>query len=59
MTTEFTFKEIDKIQKAIRKKYKKVAKSPDGLFKDPTGLAGLEIWRKALICNLLLYTGSI
>jgi len=31
-----------KIHKAIRKKYKKVAKNPTGLFKYPTGLAGLE-----------------
>jgi arsenite methyltransferase len=31
-----------KIDKAIRKKYKKVAKSPAGLFKYPTGRAGLE-----------------
>lgn len=31
-----------KIHKAIAKKYKKVAKSPKGLFQYPTGRAGLE-----------------
>ena len=31
-----------KIHKALRKKYKKVAQKPDGLFKYPTGRAGLE-----------------
>ena len=31
-----------KIHKAIHKKYKKVAKNPTGLFKYPTGRAGLE-----------------
>ena len=42
METEFSAKETDKIYKGIRKKYKKAAKSPDGLFKYPTGKAGLE-----------------
>jgi SAM-dependent methyltransferase len=42
METEFSSKEKDKIYKGIRKKYKKVAKKPDGLFKYPTGKAGLE-----------------
>ena len=42
MTIEFTFKDVDKIKKSIQKKYKKAAKSPEGLFKYPTGLAGLE-----------------
>jgi hypothetical protein len=37
METQFNTKDKNKIQKAIRKKYKKVAKSPDGLFKYPTG----------------------
>lgn len=31
-----------KIQKAIRKKYKKVARTPNGLFRYPTGRMGLE-----------------
>ncbi len=35
-------KDRKKIYKAIRKKYKKVAKTPTGLFKYPTGRAGLE-----------------
>lgn len=37
-----TGKDIKKIHKAIRKKYKKVAQNPTGLFKYPTGRAGLE-----------------
>lgn len=42
METKFSSKEKDKIYKGIRKKYKKVAKKPDGLFKYSTGKAGLE-----------------
>ena len=42
METEFSSKEKDKIYKGIRKKYKQVAKKPDGLFKYPTGKTGLE-----------------
>lgn len=42
MTTDLTTKDIDKIHKAIQKKYKKAAKNPSGLFKYPTGRAGLE-----------------
>ena len=42
METQFKTKDKNKIQKAIRKKYKKVAKSPAGLFKYPTGKSGLE-----------------
>jgi SAM-dependent methyltransferase len=43
MEAEFSSKEKDKIYKGIRKKYKQVAKNkPDGLFKYPTGKAGLE-----------------
>ncbi len=45
METEFSSKEKDKIYKGIRKKYKKVAKKPDGLFKYPTGKEGLEALR--------------
>ena len=42
MDTFLTAKDRKKINKAISKKYKKVAKSPSGLFKYPTGRAGLE-----------------
>jgi len=42
METEFSSQEKDKISKGIQKKYKQVAKKPDGLFKYPTGKAGLE-----------------
>lgn len=42
MEAFLTNKDRNKIQKAIRKKYKKVAKNPTGLFKFPTGRAGLE-----------------
>lgn len=41
MEKQFTDKEKNKIKKAIHKKYKKVAKSPAGLFKYPTGIQGL------------------
>ena len=42
MEMEFSSQEKNKIYKGIRKKYKRVAKKPDGLFKYPTGKAGLE-----------------
>jgi SAM-dependent methyltransferase len=42
MNTPFNETDRDKIQKAIRKKYSKAAESPEGLFKYPTGRAGLE-----------------
>jgi SAM-dependent methyltransferase len=42
MESVFTEKEKGKIQKAIRKKYAKVAKKPEGLFNYPTGRPGLE-----------------
>lgn len=42
MKPAFTAKETNKIYKGIRKKYKKVAKKPEGLFKYPTGKKGLE-----------------
>ena len=45
MEPEFSAREKEKIYKGIRKKYKKVAKKPDGLFKYPTGKAGLETLR--------------
>jgi SAM-dependent methyltransferase len=41
METEFSAKEKEKIYRGIRKKYRKVAKKPEGLFKYPTGKAGL------------------
>ena len=42
MDAYLTGKDRKKIHKAIRKKYKKVAQNPTGLFKYPTGRAGLE-----------------
>jgi len=42
MEPEFSLREKNKIQKSIRKKYKKVAKNPTGLFNYPTGETGLE-----------------
>ncbi len=42
MDTFFTDTDRKKIHKAIHKKYKKVAKNPAGLFKYPTGRAGME-----------------
>jgi SAM-dependent methyltransferase len=42
METQFTKKDENKIQKAIRGKYTKVANNPNGFFQYPTGLAGLE-----------------
>ncbi len=42
MENEFTIKEKKKIKTGIYKKYAKVAKSPEGLFKYPTGQAGLK-----------------
>ncbi|VAX23873.1 DedA family protein, putative, partial [hydrothermal vent metagenome] len=40
--TRLTQKERKRIEKSIFQKYTKVATSPEGLFKYPTGLAGLE-----------------
>jgi SAM-dependent methyltransferase len=42
MGTQFTPKDKTKIQKGIQKKYKKVSRSPEGLFKYPIGMAGLK-----------------
>jgi SAM-dependent methyltransferase len=42
METELTFQDKKRIEESIRGKYAKVAMSPEGLFKYPTGLAGLE-----------------
>lgn len=42
MKIQFAVRDKNRIQKAIRKKYKKVAKNPDGFFRYPTGKPGLE-----------------
>ena len=42
MDKEFTTRDMKKIKTGIQKKYAKVAASPEGLFKYPTGQAGLE-----------------
>jgi 2-polyprenyl-3-methyl-5-hydroxy-6-metoxy-1,4-benzoquinol methylase len=43
MDNQFTLKDKKKIKTGIVKKYKKVAANPEGLFKYPTGRAGLEV----------------
>jgi len=42
METQISQKDKDQIEAGIRSKYVKVAKNPEGLFKYPTGRAGLE-----------------
>jgi arsenite methyltransferase len=42
MENQFNLKDKKKINSGIQKKYKKVAENPEGLFKYPTGSAGLE-----------------
>ena len=42
MVTQFTNQEKKRIQEGIQEKYAKVAISPEGLFKYPTGRTGLE-----------------
>ena len=42
METELTSQDKKRIEESIRGKYAKVAMSPEGLFKYPTGLAGLK-----------------
>lgn len=42
MQTQIYRKDRDRIEAGINGKYRKVAKSPEGLFKYPTGKAGLE-----------------
>jgi len=42
MTSEFTPEDYQRIQAGIREKYGKVAVSPEGQFRYPTGRAGLE-----------------
>lgn len=41
METDLSFQDKKRIEESIRKKYNKVATSPEGLFKYPTGQAGL------------------
>jgi arsenite methyltransferase len=42
MKTDFTAEDRKKIEEGIRSKYAKVAVNPQGLFRYPTGRAGLE-----------------
>lgn len=42
METPISQEDKDKIEEGIRSKYVKVAENPEGLFKYPTGRAGLE-----------------
>jgi SAM-dependent methyltransferase len=42
MEDELTCQDKKRIEESIRGKYAKVARSPEGLFKYPTGLAGLR-----------------
>jgi len=42
METQISQKDKDKIEAGIRSKYIKVAENPEGLFKYPTGRAGLD-----------------
>ena len=43
MESQITTEDIEKIEAGIREKYIKVAKSPEGQFKYPTGKKGLEL----------------
>lgn len=45
MTNDLTPQEKQRIEEGIRAKYVKVAASPEGLFRYPTGRAGLEALR--------------
>ena len=51
---QFTTEDLDKIDAGIREKYLKAAKSPEGLFKYPTGKKGLKAlhYDKSLIDKL-------
>lgn len=42
MGNELTAQDKQQIEESIREKYLKVAASPEGLFRYPTGRAGLE-----------------
>lgn len=54
MESQITTEDIEKIEAGIREKYIKVAKSPEGQFKYPTGKKGLEVlnYDRALIDKL-------
>ncbi len=54
MDSQITPEDIEKIEAGIREKYIKVAKSPEGQFKYPTGKKGLEVlnYDKSLIDSL-------
>ena len=54
MDSQITIDDLKKIEAGIRKKYIKVAKSPEGQFKYPTGKKGLEAlhYDKTLIDKL-------
>ena len=54
METQISQKDLEQIAAGIRDKYSKVADSPEGQFKYPTGRAGLEALKydAALIDNL-------
>ena len=43
MENELTSQDKKRIEESIRGKYAKVARSPEGLFRYPTGRAGLEV----------------
>ena len=43
MENELTSRDKKRIEESIRGKYAKVARSPEGLFRYPTGRAGLEV----------------
>ena len=45
MKARFTAADRSRIEKVIREKYAKAARSPEGLFRYPTGRAGLEALR--------------
>ena len=42
MQTQISQKDKDRIKSGIHEKYEKVARNPEGLFKYPTGRAGME-----------------
>lgn len=54
MDYQFTTEDLDKIEAGIREKYLKAAKSPEGLFKYPTGKKRLKAlhYVKSLIDKL-------
>jgi hypothetical protein len=46
MELHLTSQDCKRIEESIRGKYVKVAKTPEGLFKYPTGRKGLEAFSK-------------